>query len=30
LQALTTEEMSELEKVIRNLETEISKIIADA
>ncbi len=27
LQALTTEEMSELEKVIRNLETEISNII---
>jgi len=27
---LTTEEMSELEKVIRTLETEISKIIVDA
>ena len=29
LQPLTTEEMSELEKVIRTLETEISKIIVD-
>ena len=29
LQPLTSEEMSELEKVIRNLETEISKIIVD-
>jgi 4-hydroxy-tetrahydrodipicolinate synthase len=30
LQPLTSEEMSELEKVIRNLETEISKIKVDA
>ena len=29
LQPLTSEEMSELEKVSRNLETEISKIIID-
>ena len=29
LQLLTSEEMSELEKVIRNLETEISKMIVD-
>jgi 4-hydroxy-tetrahydrodipicolinate synthase len=29
LQSLTSEGMSELEKVIRNLETQISKIILD-
>ena len=29
LQSLTSEGMSELEKVIRNLETQISKIIFD-
>ena len=29
LQPLTSKEMSELEKVISNLETEISKIIVD-
>ena len=29
LQPLTSDEMSELEKVILNLETEISKIIVD-